>query len=98
MNKYSAKNLQVNGTFVTLDVDGLGTLTVDFSHWDGLVTRIGGKNKIAEVKLLGDDILEFPNSIHVEMEDFIDLAKNQQIAKMPTSANFVQQVKNKYNV
>ena len=98
MNKYSAKNLQASGTFVTLDVDGLGTLTVDFSHWDSLVTRIGGKNKIAEVKLLGDDTLEFPNSIHVEMEDFIVLAKNQQIAKMSTSANFVQQVKNKYNV
>lgn len=87
MTKYSAKNLKKNGTKITLDIDTKGTLTVDFAEWVDIIKKIGGISNIEKVKLLGDDLLEFPNDIHVEVEDFIFLAEKQ---KLPTSASLLK--------
>ena len=78
---YFAKNLRADGTLVTLDIKGVGTLTVDFSKWDHLVKLIGGEHNIAKAKLMGPNTLEFPNDTHVDIEDFITLAKQLKIPR-----------------
>lgn len=98
MTKYSAKNLKKNDTKITLDIDTKGTLTADFAEWADLVLKIGGASNIEKVKLLGDDLLEFPNDIHVEIEDFIFLAEKQKNEtnktsieqKLPASASLLK--------
>lgn len=78
MKLYMAKNLKIDGSVITLNVEGIGELSADFSLWESLIKNIGGVKNIAKVKLLGD-LLEFPNDVHVEIEDFITLAKDQNI-------------------
>ena len=82
----TAKNMRVDGTLITLEIEDKGRLTVDFSLWEDLVFSIGGISNIRKVKLLGD-MLEFPNDIHVEIEDFVLLAEKQQKVKLPASAS-----------
>ena len=94
MKTYDAQNLRIDGTFVTLDVAGMGTLTVDFALWDNLLKKIGGEQNISQVKLISNDLLEFPNDVHVEVEDFITLAKQQKVK----TASFLQDVKSKYKI
>jgi len=96
MKRYSSKLLQADGTLITLDIAGVGVLTADFSHWDTLVEKVG-KEQISKVKLLGGDTLEFPGDIHVEVEDFITLARKHPV-KLPSSASFIQRVKDKYDI
>jgi len=74
MKLYTAKNLKVNGSVITLNVEGIGELSADFSLWGKNLLNIGGVKNIEKVKLLGD-LLEFPNDVHVEIEDFITLAR-----------------------
>jgi hypothetical protein len=81
MNQYKAKNLQVDGTNISLDIEGKGRLTVDLAVWDSLLTSIGGQDNIKKAKIIGDDLLEFPNNIHIEVEDIIALAEQQK--KLP---------------
>lgn len=78
MKLYTAENLKVDGSIITLDVEDVGTLSADFSSWESLIENMGGIEKVGEVKLLGD-LLEFPNDVHVEIEDFINLAKSQGV-------------------
>ncbi len=92
MKQYLAKNLHVDGNNVTLDIVGKGTLTADLSLWDEIIISIGGKSNIQKVKLLGD-LLEFPNNVHIEIEDFISLAEQQK--KLPV-AGFTQEIHRHY--
>jgi len=78
MTHYLAKDISIDGNLITLNVKGKGLLTVDFSKWKKLMDQIGGTSKIKEVKLLGD-LLEFPNDIHVEIEDFVTMAEQQKL-------------------
>lgn len=82
----TAKNMRVDGTLITLEIEDKGRLTVDFSLWEDLVFSIGGISNIRKVKLLGD-MLEFPNDIHVEIADFVLLAEKQQKVKLPALAS-----------
>lgn len=95
MTNYTAKNLRKNGTKLTLDIDIKGTLTADFAKWVDLVEKIGGVSNIEKAKLLGDDLLEFPNDTHVEIEDFVFLAEKQKDEKdseqkLPASASLMK--------
>lgn len=93
MIQYTAKNLRVNESSITLDVVGKGTLTADLSVWEDLITAIGGIENIKKGKLLGD-LLEFPNDVHVEIEDFVSLAEKQ---KLPATG-FTQKVLQQYKI
>jgi hypothetical protein len=87
MIQYTAKNMTIDGTKITLDIEGKGTLTADMQEWKQLIISIGGSENIKKAKLLGD-MLEFPNEVHIEIEDFISLAENQQ--KLPVSASLIK--------
>lgn len=80
MKRYTANLIKIDGTKITLDVDGK-TMTADFSKWEGLMKLIGGEANVSKVTLLGKDTLEFPNDTHVEIEDFVELAKQQRVLK-----------------
>ena len=73
MRLYTVK---VDGSIITLDIEDIGKLSADFSSWESLIENIGGAGNIREVKWLGD-LLVFPNDVHIEIEDFIALAKSQ---------------------
>jgi hypothetical protein len=73
--------------------EGKGRLTVDLAVWDNLLTSIGGQDNIKKAKIIGDDLLEFPNNIHIEVEDIIALAEQQK--KLPV-AGFAQRIQNHY--
>jgi len=76
MKEYTATNLKVDGTKITLDVDGK-TLTADFAEWGEIIKKIGGEANVSKAKLISEDLLEFPNDVHVEVEDFVELAQQQ---------------------
>ena len=87
MIQYIAKNMKIDGTNITLDVDGKGKLTADMSEWEDLIRNVGGAENIKKAKLLGD-MIEFPNNIHIEIKDFVILAEKQR--KLPVSAKLIK--------
>ena len=91
MKLYTAKNLKVDGSIITLDIEDIGTLSADFSSWESLIENMGGVGNIGKVKLLGD-LLEFPNDVHVEIEDFITLAKSQSVKVSASLINVLKKM------
>ena len=52
MIQYTAKNMKIDGTNITLDVDGKGILTADMSGWEDLIRNVGGAENIKKAKQL----------------------------------------------
>jgi hypothetical protein len=71
-----AKNMIVDGTRITLDVEGKGVFTADLITWGSLMASIGGCPNVGKATLLGD-LIEFPNGTHIEVEDLVALAESQ---------------------
>jgi hypothetical protein len=76
--------MTIEGTRMTLDVTEQGEVTVDLADWEKLIKDIGGIPNIKKAKLLGD-MVEFPNNVHVEIEDLVTLAEKQKNLKVSAS-------------
>ena len=76
-----------DGTKITLDVDGYGSVTADLAEWGELIKAIGGADKLKQAKLQVD-LIELPNDTHIEVEAIIELAEKQKVR--PVSASFSQ--------
>jgi hypothetical protein len=74
MNQYTARNMKIDGTKITIDVDGQGSITADLAEWHELIKAIGGIRNIKLGELQGD-LIKFPNDTHIEIEDLLELAE-----------------------
>jgi hypothetical protein len=77
MDYYIAKDMKIDDTFITLEIEGKGRITADLSGWADLLKSIGGVQNIKKAKLLGD-LIVFPNDIHVEVADILALAEKHK--------------------
>lgn len=87
MIQYEATGLKVKDTTITLNVTGKGAVSANLAEWADLIKNIGGEGNISKVKLLGSDLLEFPNDVHVEIEDIVHLAEKQMENAATASSN-----------
>jgi ethanolamine utilization cobalamin adenosyltransferase len=84
MNQLIATKMTVDGTRMILEVTEQGEVTVDLADWEKLIKDIDGIPNIKKAKLLGD-MIEFPNNVHVEIEDLVTLAEKQKNLKVSAS-------------